>query len=180
MKRQHFISPPASLSPHPFCGIRAFAVLFCRVLLSDKSRKRADALKKKKPTPLPLERRHLEWLGGRVDLIPKKNIKRRGSREDFQGYSATMNCALKPLCFFLCCANLLLCGKKSLLPLSLPRSRLLLRLPWENDSRAAEGERWRGICCCGSERSCKDSLKQITRIGRGRTHWLETFFAQGC
>lgn len=94
-------------------------------------------------------------------------------------YSAKTDCALKPLCFFFwCCTNLLLRRRKSLLPLSLQRS-CLLRLPWENVSTAAEGERWRGICCRGSEKSGRDSPKQITRIGvDAHTGW-NSFLCNG-
>lgn len=44
---------------------------------------------------------------------------------------------------------------------------------------AAEGERWRGICCCGSEKSGRDSPKQITRIGVDTHTGWNSFLCNG-
>lgn len=109
---QHFISPPASLTPLRLPFIPLWHSSVCCLVLSSSAQWQEQETSRcfKKNTPLLLERRHLEWLDGRADLISKKNIKRQGSREDFHNarlFSHDELCAQASV--FFCAARTCFC-----------------------------------------------------------------------
>lgn len=91
----HATPPPF----HPFCDIQAFSVLFCRVRLSDKSRKRADTLKNHSLTAGTAPPEEAQSTSGPRPKEEYETSRFMGvifiTRDD----SATTDCALKPLCF---------------------------------------------------------------------------------
>lgn len=182
VKQKHFISPPASLTPLrlPFIPL-CHPSVFCLVLSSSAQWQEQETSRYfKKPQPYCWNGATWsgsidEWTSSQRRIL---NLEVHGSPfHNTRLFSQDCLCAQASV-FLWCCTNLLLCRRKSLLPLSLQRS-CLLRLPWENVSAAAEGERWGGICCCGSEKSGRDSPKQITRVGVD-AHTGLNFFVQRC